>query len=334
MDLERAVVGAKNRWHRWAGGGIVPKLSESAGKPMCFRHDNAVLKNFRTLVRPAEGTVCSAIGAFTLVELLVVIAIIAILAALLLPALSQAKIRAQNIACINNLKELESCLHLYTADNADFFVPNDSIAIGTGGTNNTFTAGITSYSWLPDTDAATELDPVAIRKGLLFQYNRALGVYHCPADQSTLRTEGGQALPQLRWRSYNLSQSVNGYPQGDVDMQSHVDYYNYIPCYSKYSGVVRPGPASLFTFIDENADSIQDAEFGAPPVGGVWSSDEWWDMPSDRHMQGANLALADGHVEHWKWVVPKVATEFPQYVPDAEMPDLERVQGAMLQYDY
>lgn len=300
---------------------------------MCSRHHNAVPLNSRTLARPAARTVWASGRAFTLVELLVVIAIIGILAAMLLPALSQAKIRAQNIACINNLKELETCLHLYTADNADFFVPNDSIAIGTGGTNNTFSAGITSYSWLPDTDATTEIDPVAIRIGLLFQYNRSLGIYHCPADQSTLQTPDGQPLSQLRWRSYNLSQSVNGYPMGDVDVQDNVDYYNYIPCYAKYSGVVRPGPASLFTFIDENAGTIQDAEFGAPPVGGVWPSDEWWDMPSDRHMQGANVALADGHVEHWKWVTPKVATEFPQEVPDAETPDLQRVQGAMLQYD-
>jgi len=85
-------------------------------------------------------------------------------------------------------------------------------------------------------------------------------------------------------------------------------------------------------FIDESADTIMDAEFGNPPVGSPWFEPNiWWDMPSDRHMQGANLSFADGHVEHWKWVVPKSYYYFGQPVYGPEMPDFQRVQGAMKQ---
>src|SRR5262245_26560089 len=65
--------------------------------------------------------------AFTLIELLVVIAIIAILAALLLPALSKSKAQALSVACMNNLKQLQACWHLYAVDNADLLPPNNFV---------------------------------------------------------------------------------------------------------------------------------------------------------------------------------------------------------------
>lgn len=265
--------------------------------------------------------------AFTLVELLVVIAIIAILAAMLLPALSQAKSRAQTIACASNLKQLEACLHLYVGDYNDCFVPNNSVAeVSSSGDDSG--ANITGLSWLPDLSAATELNPSNIINGLLFPYNSSLGIYHCPADLSTLETADGTPLPQPRWRSYNMSQSINGYPQGDPD------YAPYIPTWTKYTQVRQPPPSQLFVLIDENSDTQLDAEFGNPPAGSPYfEPDVWWDMPSDRHGQGANLSFADGHVEHWRWQVPKVFVEWIQPVLPAEMPDYLRVQNAMKQLD-
>ena len=235
-------------------------------------------------------------NAFTLIELLVVIAIIAILAALLLPALSAAKIQAQQ----HRLREqpvasLKLCLHLYVTDHHDYFVPNNSIAAA-GDPSASVSTGL---SWLPDLNAVTEIDPSNIINGLLFPYNRSLAIYHCPADYSTLQTPGGQPLPQLRWRSYNLSQSINGDPEADPL------YFPLIPAWTKYTAVRQPDPSKLFVFIDESSATIEDAEFGNPPIGSIFPDDQWWDMPSDRHMQGANLSFADGHVEHWKWKVPK-----------------------------
>jgi prepilin-type N-terminal cleavage/methylation domain-containing protein/prepilin-type processing-associated H-X9-DG protein len=259
--------------------------------------------------------------AFTLIELLVVIAIIAILAALLLPAFSRAKMSAQSIACLNNLKQLQLCFQLYVADNNDYFVPNNSISVIGAPSMN-----VQGLSWLPDVSAVAEIDPSNIVNGLLFQYNNSLAIYHCPADQSTLETPDGQPLPQLRWRSYNMSQSVNGYPQGDPE------YYSIIPAWTKFTEVRHPNPSELFVLIDENSDTQEDAEFGNPPVGSpyFWPN-VWWDMPSDRHNRGGNLSFADGHVEHWKWRAPKVFYDWVQPVPPEEMPDYQRIQNAMKQ---
>ncbi len=288
-------------------------------------------------------------GAFTLMELLAVIAIIGIATALLLPALSKARSRAQSMTCMNNLKELQVCVHLYVADFNDYFVPNNSIYVfytNKVSANNP-NLSITGVSWLPDLDAATEMNPSNIINGLLYQYNHALPIYHCPADLARLETSDGRPLtrqmpnqpmamtasilngPQLsslRWRSYNMSQSVNGYPQGSAA------YLNVIPTWSKYTDVRRPRPSELFVFIDENPDTMTDSEFGCPPLGSpnFWPN-EWWDMPSDRHNRGANLSFVDGHVEHWKWVYPKVAYEQGQSVMSKEMPDYMRIQSGMKQ---
>jgi prepilin-type N-terminal cleavage/methylation domain-containing protein len=98
-------------------------------------------------------------GGFTLVELLVVIAIIGILAAFLLPALSKAKQQAYNVACLNNLNQLELCEHLYVLDNDDYYPPNNAGASFTVTTNGDVFSYVLQQSWLPDPDADTEIDP-------------------------------------------------------------------------------------------------------------------------------------------------------------------------------
>jgi len=273
--------------------------------------------------------------AFTLIELLVVIAIIAILAAMLLPALSKAKSRAQNLACLNNLKQLELCVHLYVGDNNDSFVPNNSVATIVSSPVDTNTLVQKGVSWCLDEYAPTELTPVNIINGLLFQYNTSVAIYHCPSDRSTLENLAGQPLPDLRWRSYNMSQSVNGFPEYvpenlPVWLQQ---FWASIPSWKKVTQVRHPIPSELFVFIDENEDSIQDGQFGNPcnPALRYAAPNVWWDMPSGRHNQGGNLSFADGHVEHWKWQGAKIFYDIGQPVGADEMPDYQRIQAAMKQ---
>jgi prepilin-type N-terminal cleavage/methylation domain-containing protein/prepilin-type processing-associated H-X9-DG protein len=278
-------------------------------------------------VNPRHGKTPSARTAFTLIELLIVIAIIAILAAIILPVLDQAKQTAINAQCLNNERQLQLCCHVYVVDNNDYLPPNNSIAFITPGTNTSTSSTQIKVSWLPDLDARTELDPSNIINGALFPYNSQLGIYHCPADLSRLETtDSGPILPQFRWRSYNMSQSMNGWPNCPMP-----DYPNglasQIPMWATMSAIRTPRPNAAFVFIDENADAILDAQFGNPPTYENWAV--WWDLPSSRHNQGANLSFADGHVEHWKWAVPKVFIDYVQPVGPGEMPDYLRIQSAM-----
>jgi prepilin-type N-terminal cleavage/methylation domain-containing protein/prepilin-type processing-associated H-X9-DG protein len=247
---------------------------------------------------------------FTLIELLVVIAIIAILAALLLPILSRAKSQALNTTCLNNLKQLNAGWHLYAVDDNDLVVPNDNIAGDTPGP-----------SWCQGS-GLVETNTAALEAGLLFTYNQSPPVYHCPADLSTIYSLSGVRLAQLRNRSYNLSQSVNGDPTAWLML--------HIPSFKRSSDINIPGPSQCLTFIDENEDTMMDPHFGMPTAT-YGNTNQWWDMPSNRHNQAANLSFGDGHVEHWRWLVAKVCQSNPQSVRPGEQPDYDRVRSAIRQ---
>jgi prepilin-type processing-associated H-X9-DG protein len=248
-----------------------------------------------------------------------VIAIIAILAALLLPALAKAREKALVVGCLSNLKQLETCWHLYALDNQDLLPPNDSVMYTSG------TTAAADVSWCPD-HARTDLDTVDLRRGVLFQYNTSVAIYHCPADKSTVETPGGQPLTQLRNRSYNMSQSVNGYPEYLINLNTLG--ISDIPFWKKYTEIQRPVPSRLFVFIDEHPDTLLDAQFGNPAGLPYWGP-MWFDMPADRHNQGACLSFADGHAERWRWKTPMTYSYLGQVPGPDQMPDFLRVQSAM-----
>ena len=259
--------------------------------------------------------------AFTLIELLVVIAIIAILAALLLPVLSKAKVTAQSIVCLNNLKQLQLCFHLYAADNDDIMPPNNFVydLVSQQPLDN-------GPSWCMNL-APFSTNADGIKNGILFKYNTSVAIYHCPADSSTLQTFSGVKLPQPRFRSYNMSQSINGLSYDD-------DLAMWVPHYAKITQIKNPEPTSLFVFIDVHEDEILDTEFGIPVEPDWWSTGYWWDLPANRHNQGCYFSFADGHVEHWKWKVPKVFTVprgWEQPVAPNEWDDYNRVEAGFLQ---
>jgi len=227
------------------------------------------------------------ISAFTLVELLVVIAVIAILAALLLPTLSKAKDRAQTLVCLNNLKQLELCCHLYSTDFNDFLPPNQVGGfVSVPSSTNGLSTVTNSRSWCPGIAPQDIGTANNVESGNIFSYNRSPPIYRCPADRSTVN--GHPEL--LRTRSFCMNISLNC-----DDARS---------TYRKFTEIVKPPPSDLFVFIDTQEDDIWDATFGIFSADSYWSS-YWIDLAADRHNRGANLSFADGHVEYHRWRSPK-----------------------------
>lgn len=255
---------------------------------------------------------------FTLIELLVVIAVLALLLAILLPTLSLAKAKGREVACLSNLRQLQTCARLYSMDYDGFLLPNRHVYnISTGEPSEGWDDSMTWCAGLAPDATTTE----NIERALLFPYNRSTGIYRCPSDMSRVKTEDGQLLSMRRTRSYNLSQSINGYPYDNPR--------RYPPSFAKELEIDDPPPARLLHFVGVHKDSILESHFGIPPRGPTYRRQRprWWDLPTGRHSQGGCFSFVDGHVERWRWVRPKIFIKLGQYVgQDGEINDFLRVQ--------
>lgn len=255
------------------GGSAAATLGLQVGEPVSVasgdRHD--ATRRGRSGWRGRAG--------FTLIELLVVVAIVAVLAGLLLPALTRAKGKAHELACLSNYRQLQLCWLLYVDDFQGWLPPN---ATRSGGGRDQWIA--TGDTWIAG-NAWTDSSSIHIEQGVLFPYHRSIRLYRCPADRSTIRDQG--RFP--RFRSVSMSSYMNDVPD-PADRT----------CWHRLDQVRQPPPSRALVFVDEHEGSIENARFVITQPG-QW---RWVDIPATRHRQGAVLTFADGHAEVWRWIEP------------------------------
>jgi prepilin-type N-terminal cleavage/methylation domain-containing protein/prepilin-type processing-associated H-X9-DG protein len=217
--------------------------------------------------------------AFTLVELLVVIAIIGILAALLLPALSKSKLKAEAMTCSNNLQQLSLAWILYSEDNGDLLVNNfgvpETLALRQNWANNV-------QDW-ESSDDNTNL--VYLTESKLGPFaNRSARIYKCPSDR-----EPAPNGPHIR--SFSMNAMV-GNP-GEL-----TNRFN--PLYKQFFKTAEvPNPSSIFVFLDELADTLNDGFFVNRLEDYTWGN-----VPASYHNGAVSLSFVDGHRESHRWAMP------------------------------
>jgi len=253
--------------------------------------------NSITSVRTGRGGRNKPLG-FTLIELLVVIAIIAILAAMLLPALSKAKAKACGISCLSNLKQLQLAWAMYAGDN------NDNVVTNRGAFSIDYGSWVTGWQdWVRGQPIGANTDPKYLLNGALGPYTaRSLGIYRCCGDK----------IPSAlgpRIRSVSMNGFVGDYPTAANPNGPVYDNYGLgrYRTFRKMSQFTQPGPVSTWVFIDEHPDSINDGLFGVnmPPSGWGTAAAAWDDVPASYHNGAGGLSFADGHAEIRKWLDPQ-----------------------------